>query len=481
MTIIRALVWLVLAALASKAYAERYVVQDDAFGNTDAVAISEVSEEDLEELKRSQESAEAPIINDQASIEGDPSNQAAQVESDPLENQQQRPNEPGLNLDPELQGSAAPQSSATEQGVFPGSVSESSVSTDAVAPGIVPAGAAVSGAVDAGATQSGSGLESSSTSRQTSTQIPAQTNPFEQEYLRSEKQETDEVIKRLRALRQQSDYDATEVNPADFVDSEDLLQGKVNRTGEQPFYLTLDAQGDEDVVFYSPEVIRQEMERRKVVEQISDSAIHLPPATSQNVSLPANAQPEALAIFNSVGRKTYYERFAERCCNDLPNVGVVELTLEQSAYVDLAREDFSYRFVDGDSRYGLVRLPSLNKKYLLVLKSFVRRFEDRGIDNGVFIPQVVVLDGEKQVKRIISNLSMQANKETWSSYGFLKAVIEVDQTELNADRFLLIYTSKEDLRRYTVIDDVQSPWQIKHMEVGAVEVEVVAESLSQLN
>jgi hypothetical protein len=462
MKMMRAFACMSVIVLSADLRAERYVVKDDAFGNTDAVSISDVSDEDLEELRQKQEVVGESVSAQLEEAEG--SNSAPLGEGSNEVSNSEAIGTGSSSTELSKAGISSEQSQPLE------AASQTAPSSSASSLVVTPAASSPVGSTSVPVPNSAS----------KSSSVP-QSNPFDEAYRQSEVDETDDVIKRLRAQGRESDYDATQVNPADFVDSEDLLQGKVNRPGEQPFYLTLDSEGEQDVVFYSPEVIRQEMERRKVEEQISDSAIHLPPAANQEVSLPEGADPAALAIFNSSMRKTYFERFVERCCDDLPNVGVLELSLEQSAYVDLPRDKFSYRFVDGDSRYGVVRLPSLNKKYLLMIKSFVRRFEDRGIDNGAFIPQIVVLDGEKRVKRIISNLSMQANEETWRSYGFLKAVIDVDQTEIDADRFLLIYTSRDDLRRYTVIDDAQNPWQIKHMEVGAVEVEIIAESLGRLN
>ncbi|WP_197472120.1 hypothetical protein, partial [Oleiphilus sp. HI0067] len=240
--------------------------------------------------------------------------------------------------------------------------------------------------------------------------------------------ETDEVIRRLRANEGRNAYDATKVNPAEFVDSEDLLQGNVDSDGDRPFFVTFDGTGESNVIFYSPQVIKEEIERRKTNESVSKATTHSVEDVNQSISLPDNADPNVARILSLDEADSYFERFNTRCCNKIPNVGVLQLRSDKSLHVPIGQDDFSYRFIDGDSRYRLVRVPNLKKDYLLTVKTFVKGYKQYGIKHGAFIPQIVMLDRDKNVTRVISDISATSHAETWSSYGYLKSVIEVKQT-----------------------------------------------------
>lgn len=412
---------LALLVIASPwALTERYVVDEDAFGNTTAAAYDELDDQQKAELsaQSSTDETTSDLISDKDSLPVDGDKVASP-----------------LLVEEETENSPVPQSKD-------------------------------------GPEVNGSDLSSSSDSGLSSE------NPFERALREQQANETDEVVKRFLESGGDRSFDATKVNPADFVDSQDLLEGNVNSDGEQPFFVTYDNAGEANVLFYSPKVIQDEIDRRKVEEHVSNALVHQAESDqSEGLSLPLGADPVAVSIFSGAGEQSYFSRFIERCCQRLPNVGVMSLRADKPLSVPIKRNDLSYRFVDGDSRYRLVLLPKKNKDYLLTIKAFVRSYKNLGVKSGAFIPQIVLLDGDKKVTRIISNIDARFHAETWTSYGYLKAVIEVEQTGIDAERFLLLYTRADDLRTSTTIEDSSGSLEIDHMEIGTIEVAVVESSL----
>lgn len=425
---VRALFIAVLMCCGASASAERYIVSDDAFGNTGAKQVSELDEQELEKLKAfEQNESEAddsvdevveinePVASDETALD--------RIESDASSTQLEAASETKVNV-------------TSQSKVAEGEIPEPKTVTN-VAP----------------------------------------ENPFERALRESEKNETDEVIKRLRAQGGDSTFDATKVNPADFVDSEDLLQGNVNSDGERPFFVTFDNQGESNVIFYSPQVMQDEIKRRESEERVSDAIIYTAADAGSQLTLPEGADPVAAKILSSGNQLSYFNRFTQRCCKKLPNVGTLDLRRDKGLHVPIERADFSYRFVDGDSRYRIVKLPDVRKNFLLTIKTYVKSYKNLGIDHGAFIPQVVLMDRDKNVTRIISNMSAKSHAETWSTYGYLKSVIEVEQSTVDYEALLLVYTRAEDLRQTSTVEDSSGAWEIEHMEIGSLEVAVVPGSL----
>lgn len=459
----------VTVAFSTTSKAERYIVTDDAFGNAGAKQISELDAEELEALdaqKSEARNANSPSVEQEA----EPALEAAVLQ--PIAPVQEV-------ITPSQKPVIVNQTSTSDTSQrYEGTVRSDALLGDTLDTESEETSTAKSAALPQDINQKVLGAETPASVLSPIDQVKVkQENPFDRALRESQANETDEVVKRLRAQGGDDRFDATKVNPADFVDSEDLIQGNVNSEGERPFFVTFDGDGDSNVIFYSPQVIQDEIKRREVEEVLSDAVVFTPEDARNSLSLPEGADPVAAQILASGYKKSYFERFTDRCCEGLPNVGVLSLRLDKGLHVPLDRDDFSYRFADGDSRYQLVRLPDVRKNYLLTIKTFVRSYKKLGIDHGAFIPQIVLLDREKRVTRILSQLSSDSHAETWSSYGYLKSVIEVEQSEIDYDAFLLVYTRASDLRRVSTIEDSSGAWEIKHMEIGSLEVAVVENSL----
>lgn len=416
---------ILLLHASSLVHAKRYVVSDDAFGSTSATPLSELSESEKSRLEERESSA--------VSEPDSPTESSARVSD-------------SLAQDPISESEALSDDQSQQSVSQPSIIEPNSYSSDSSVPSNVP--------------------DANSVAEQEAE------NPFERELRLSQENETDEVIRRLRANEGRNAYDATKVNPAEFVDSEDLLQGNVDSDGDRPFFVTFDGTGESSVIFYSPQVIKEEIERRKTNESVSKATVHSVEDVNQSISLPDNADPNVARILSLGEADSYFERFNTRCCNKIPNVGVLQLRSDKSLHVPIGQDDFSYRFIDGDSRYRLVRVPNLKKDYLLTVKTFVKGYKQYGIKHGAFIPQIVMLDRDKNVTRVISDISATSHAETWSSYGYLKSVIEVKQTDVDAETMLLVYTRAKDLRTVSVVEDSSGSWEVKHMEIGSLELEI---------
>ncbi|WP_197473907.1 hypothetical protein, partial [Oleiphilus sp. HI0066] len=247
-------------------------MSDDAFGSTSATPLSELSESEKSRLEERESSAvsepDSPTENSVSTSDSLAQDPASESEALSGEQSQQSLSQPSI-------------------------IEPNSYSSDSSVPSNVPDANSVAG--------------------------QEAENPFERELRLSQENETDEVIRRLRANEGRNAYDATKVNPAEFVDSEDLLQGNVDSDGDRPFFVTFDGTGESNVIFYSPQVIKEEIERRKTNESVSKATTHSVEDVNQSISLPDNADPNVARILSLDEADSYFERFNTRCCNKIPN------------------------------------------------------------------------------------------------------------------------------------------------------------------
>ncbi len=303
---------------------------------------------------------------------------------------------------------------------------------------------------------------------------------FEQKFLEAEAKEKEEALQRLRNRAGQNAYDATRVDEAEFVDGDLLLEGKASSEDKQPYFVTLDADGQQRVTFYSPELIKRALE-----EKYSSSKVEKTPATiyrrEDSVAKSAgNPDPQALSILGLSENPAfdYFSDFERRCCQRIPNRYIPLVDTGRTNYFELEKEDLSYRFPHGDSRYLLVRLPKRDAHYLLRLRTFIREFSKQGIEHGVFFPHIVTLDSEKRPLRIIADPLFHFEPETWTRYGFLEGVFEIESSLEEGERFLLVSTTPDYLRRVSVFESDEESVEIRHMDTGSFQVDILEEDES---
>lgn len=286
-------------------------------------------------------------------------------------------------------------------------------------------------------------------------------SPFEKAYLDAEGQ---------------NPYDATVVDEDDYVDGDKLLEGEAERPNEQPFFITRDFDGNENITFFSPSLAKEAQEKAKTKLRYTQASIYTAESTDQSaIALPETADPVAIRILSAGGNmlESYFKSFSRRCCQNLPKTGVEVLEFGRSEHLTISRDRLPFRFSEGDSRYLIFRLPDANENYAIELRAFIRKYKEEGVANGVFYPQLVMLSSELKPLRIIADPLLEYSPENWSGYGFLRGVFEVDRTENLEETFVLINTTEDHLRKVSQFNDVSVPITIKHMRTGLLGVKAI--------
>jgi len=282
---------------------------------------------------------------------------------------------------------------------------------------------------------------------------------FEQKFIEAERAEKAAILKKIKegggsVLK----YDATDVNPLNFVDGDDLAKrGGLREVEKAPYYISVDADGRQQTTFYDPALIKEALDKEKdnTLEYTSAQVFKRSDSEDSKLALPEGADPIAAGFLGSTEGLlvTYFDGFVEHCCESLPNRDAPKIKLGKPRFFALSQEELPYRFNEGDSRYLLLTLPhDSSENYPLRLRSFIRKHKKRSIEHGVFFPQIVTLDKEKKPVRIFTGPLLKYHEETWSAHGFLEGIFEIDRSELADERYLLINTTKDALKQSSVIE-----------------------------
>lgn len=306
---------------------------------------------------------------------------------------------------------------------------------------------------------------------------------FEKVYYESERKAKAEVIERLTTKEGEQSvlgsYDATQVDPVDFVDGDILEQtGAREEVEKAPYFITVDENGIPQNTFYDPVLVSAALDkqRNKTLEYTEAKTYEeYAQEVEGELNLPDGADPVAAGILSS-GEKEfdlYFEAFAKKCCEHLPNIVTPTVEMGRPRAYQLTNDDLYYRFEDGDSRFLLVSLPTeTNENYPLRIRTFIRTFKKLSIDHGVFFPQIITLNAEKKPVRIMTGPLLRYSAETWSMHGYLEGVFEIDRSEQKDEHYVLINTTRDVLRQSSVIDS-EEPIEIAHMSVGSFEIEAI--------
>lgn len=302
---------------------------------------------------------------------------------------------------------------------------------------------------------------------------------FEQKYLEAEFKERSAVVQKLLNNRGNNPVDATEVNASEFVDADDLEAGKVPTDPSQsPYFIQVDAQGRVTTQAYDPNLEKAfaESQRNKKYD-FTQATVYTRDQESPENSLLKQADPVAKSILfgKSAAAKSYFESFSESCCETLLFDKRNSLEKGLSYFFELNEDDLSYRFKEGDSRYVLLKLPlQSGKNYPLRLRTFIREFKDKAIRHGVFFPQLITLNKDKQPLRIITGPLLKYFPENWMKYGYLEGVFDIDQTKDQEEVYLLINTSRKITKEASLIELNGKTITIEHMNQGSLEIEIIS-------
>lgn len=425
-----------LCALASPSHAERYYVTQDGFGNVDAEKQSAQTEQEGGPSKR------APLLVPEAVA-------PAVVESDTVE--------------PDTAKPSIAKPSITETSTTEPSIDE---------PGTVETASSKAAEASAKPVEVSSDVLEvlpvlkfeASLNSDTDTRVTRQKkilSSFERAFLESEGQ---------------NPYDATAIDEALYVDSQDLLEGKVSQQAQQPFFITRDRYGNESVTFYSPSLAQEAKDNADQLIRYTQATVYS--RSEQNrvsTRLPADADPVAVQILlqGEAPGESYFESFVKRCCERLPKAGVKVLEFGRSELLNIDRDLLPYRFTEGDSRYVIIRLPESSSNYPFEIRSFIHRYKQESVESGVFFPQLVTLNKALKPMRVIVDPVLEYVPETWSGYGYLKGFFEIDRTKDLEEEYILINTTREALKTTSEYSHPESPIIVQHMKFGSLGVKAL--------
>lgn len=312
---------------------------------------------------------------------------------------------------------------------------------------------------------------------------PRKLSIFEQKYLEAELAERERILKAIKSAEGvQSDYDATSVNPDEFIDSEELLRSADKQVKERsPYYVTIDEDGRPQTTFYDPTLVKEILftERNKQLE-FTEAQVYQ--EKDSEIAVPETADPVALAILKGGQDQfvSYFEKFSGNCCAQLPNIQTPEISLGKYHYFVLNEDSLPYRFSEGDSRFLLLRLPDMDQAVIPIrIRTFIRKFSEKNIEKGVFFPQIVTLNKDKEPLRIITGPLLKFQEETWTTHAYLQGIFAFSQTRDLDERYLLINTTRETLASSSSIElptnkkGSARTVTIKHMNEGSFEIEIL--------
>lgn len=254
-----------------------------------------------------------------------------------------------------------------------------------------------------------------------------------------------------------------------YPDAEELARDGYVRPGEpRPYFTWRDAEGNIRVSYYTPDT-RTDVQKGRVPApvEITPASIHQAGAARAPEAPVEGYDPEALAILGVDEQDSFFSRFAESCCQNLSTGERHAWISGREFEVDIVDASTSHEFDTGTSRFALVSLPDPREYPDFVFR--LRSFDH----NGLFVPSLAFLDEELRPVRVVTDMAMGFEPESWHSRGYLQAWIPAFPAR--GERWLVIFTRAEDLGSQTVVETGQGPQSIPHAGTGELGLRLIAE------
>lgn len=253
-----------------------------------------------------------------------------------------------------------------------------------------------------------------------------------------------------------------EFNLEHYPDGDALAERGYIRPGDpEPYFTWRDAQGNLRVSYYRADT-RTAVEKGDIKPplELTEASVYQATTTPESPGLPEGADAFAAAVLGlDTDEAPFFERWASACCASLERSGHIDWQPDREFAVNLEQSSPTHGFITGNSHYRLVRLPRHSRDqndFILRLRSFDQK--------GVFVPSIAFLDDQFRPLRLVTKLVAEYVPESWSRHGHLRAYIPVFPSR--GERWLLIYTSADDIEGQTVTDTRYGPRAIRHQPTG---------------
>ncbi|MCP5160520.1 MAG: hypothetical protein H7A00_02470 [Hahellaceae bacterium] len=261
------------------------------------------------------------------------------------------------------------------------------------------------------------------------------------------------------------------LNGEEYIDANVLeANGFVRGEGDLPYYLWRDSDGVSHYSFYKPKNAAQ--------RSASDVAtvIKTTPAdelSGEAVASTDNSQLDEFAkkLLKMGADSSEFKKFSEGCCANINSEPLLSL-MDGQLFGMLDDDSEIFEFSDGSSPYLLVRLPVSQREYHIIIRSFIKSDRKKGLINGVFVPQISMLDEHYKPVRLIRRAAYHIQPETWLKYGFLEGIFKIPAK--GVERYMLVHTSNELVQGETRIEG-KTVQVLSHERVGEIEIELVRE------
>ncbi|MCG7199338.1 MalM family protein [Marinobacter pelagius] len=252
-----------------------------------------------------------------------------------------------------------------------------------------------------------------------------------------------------------------------YPDAEQLARDGYVRPGEpRPYFTWRDAEGNIRVSYYTPDT-RTDVQKGRVAPpvEITPARIHQPGPAPEPAAPVEGYDPDAFAILGIEGKDRFFDRFASRCCETITARERQAWPPGREFEVDIRGASDRHDFSTGSSPFALLALPSAREypDFVFRLRSFAR--------DGLFVPSLAFLDGNLRPVRVVTDMAMVFEPESWHSRAYLEAWLPAFPAR--GERWVLIFTRAEDLRGQTVTETKRGPLSIPHASEGELSLRLV--------
>lgn len=263
--------------------------------------------------------------------------------------------------------------------------------------------------------------------------------------------------------------EADEYTLENYPDAEQLARDGYVRPGEpRPYFTWRDAEGNVRVSYYTPDT-RTDVQKGKVAPpvEITPAQIHLPGAIPQSGDPVEGYDPDAFAVLGIEEEASFFNRFASSCCENFSARERQAWNADREFEVDISAASGRHDFSTGSSPFAMVALPDPREfpDFVFRLRSFAR--------DGLFVPSLAFLDENLRPVRVVTDMAMVIEPESWHSRAYLEAWLPAFPAR--GERWMLIFTRAEDLRGQTVLETKQGPQPIPHVSQGELSLRLVTE------